>query len=57
METEEDWLLRPVLEGKCLYESLKNGTLDLLDIARLNDALDVQEENDRRQRSVDHGVR
>lgn len=25
----------------CLYESLKNGTIDLADIALMNDALDV----------------
>jgi hypothetical protein len=44
----DDWLMRPVLAGMCRYESLKNGTLDLLDIARMNDALDVQSENERR---------
>jgi hypothetical protein len=44
----DDWLMRPVLAGMCRYESLKNGTLDLRDIARMNDALDVQSENERR---------
>ena len=34
----EDWLLRPVLRGLCRYESLKDGTLDLLDIAIMNEA-------------------
>lgn len=29
----------------CRYESLKDGTLDLCDIARLNEMLDVEDEN------------
>lgn len=29
----------------CRYESLKDGTLDLCDIALMNEALDVVEEN------------
>jgi len=37
-----------VLEGLCKYESLLNGTLDLCDIARMNEALDVKFENERR---------
>jgi hypothetical protein len=41
----EDWLMRPVLQGLCKYESLKDGTLSLEDIARMNEALDVREEN------------
>jgi len=44
----EDWLMRPVMEGLCRYESLKDGTLDLEDIALLNDALDVRFANERR---------
>jgi hypothetical protein len=44
----EDWLLRPVLAGCCRYESLTDGTLGLEDVALLNDALDVQAENERR---------
>jgi hypothetical protein len=48
----EDWLLRPVLAKMCLYESLKDGTLDLEDIAKMNDALDVQAENERRYRKA-----
>ena len=31
----------------CKYESLKDGSLDLADIALMNDALDVAEENER----------
>lgn len=40
-----DWLLRPVIKGMCRYESLKDGTIDLADIALMNDALDVLAEN------------
>lgn len=46
MATGEDWLLRPVVEGMCKYESLKDCTLDLGDVARMNDALDVKIENE-----------
>lgn len=48
MSTKEDWLMRPVVRGMCKYESLKDGTLDLVDFARMNEALDVQDENERR---------
>ena len=48
MASGEDWLLRPVVEGMCSYEALKDGTLDLEDIARMNDALAVRDENTRR---------
>lgn len=47
MADGSDWLLRPVLAGVCKYESLIDGTLDLVDVARLNDALDVRAYNDR----------
>lgn len=43
----EDWLLRPVVRQMCRYESLKDGTIDLADIALMNDALDVVAENER----------
>jgi len=48
MDENEDWLLRPVLRHLCSYESLKDGTLDLADIALLNEALDVEAENEYR---------
>lgn len=48
----EDWIMRPVLEKLCLYESLKDGTLDLCDVAKMNDALDVRAENERRYRKA-----
>lgn len=47
-----DYLLRPVLRGLCKFESLKDGTLSLSDVAWLNDALDAQAENERRQREA-----
>ncbi len=42
----EDWLLRPVIRGMCKYESLKDGTVDLADIALMNDALNVVVDNE-----------
>ena len=45
MTSAEDWLLRPVLRGLCHYESLKNGALDLIDFVKMNEALDVEAEN------------
>lgn len=32
----------------CKYESLKDGSLDLADIARMNDIIDLRMENARR---------
>jgi len=52
MGDEEDWLMQPVLEGMCKYESLLDGTLGLEDVARMNDALDVRAENQRRFRKA-----
>jgi tRNA U38,U39,U40 pseudouridine synthase TruA len=40
--------LRPVLHGLCRYESLKDGSLDLADVALMNDALDVKFDNEQR---------
>lgn len=34
-----------MIRGLCRYESLKDGTVDLADIALMNDALDVQADN------------
>lgn len=44
--------MRPVDEGMCKYESLLDCTLDLCDVARMNDRLDVKAENDRRFRKA-----
>ena len=51
MATGEDWLLRPVLRGLIQFESLIDGTLSLEDVADLNEALDVSDENERRYRA------
>lgn len=48
MQNGDDWLFRPVLAGCCRFESLKNGDLNIADIALLNHALDVKNENERR---------
>lgn len=42
------WLLMPVERGMCHYESLKDGTLDLVDIALMNDQIAVAGENSAR---------
>lgn len=46
----EMFLLRPVLHGMCKYESLVDGTLGLADVFLMNEALDVQAENEFRMR-------
>jgi len=48
MTDGEYWIMRPVLEGLCHYESLVNGALDLADVARMNEAIDVRQENEAR---------
>lgn len=45
MHNGEDWLMRPVLRGLCRYESLLNGALNIVDIAKMNEALDVLDHN------------
>ena len=52
MADGEDWLMRPVIEGVCKYESLLDGTLDLVDIDRMNVALEVKIENERSYRKA-----
>lgn len=52
MTDDEDWLMRPVMHGLCRYESLQDGTLRLDDISRMNEALDVQQENLLRQKET-----
>lgn len=49
MSDGNDWLMRPVLHQLCRYESLiQPGALDLADVARMNEALDVRQENEAR---------
>lgn len=45
MPNGEDWLLRPVLRKLCKIESLYDRTLRIEHIAKMNDALDVEDEN------------
>jgi hypothetical protein len=45
MASAEDWLMRPVLRGLCSYADLKSGLLDLLDLVKMNEALDVEAHN------------
>lgn len=44
----EDWLFRPVLRHLIKAESLLDGSVDLAYIALLNEALDVDAENQHR---------
>ena len=52
MADGEDWIMRPVGEGMSRYENLIDGTLDLTDVARMNEYLDVRDENQRRYRKA-----
>jgi len=41
--------MRPWVRGKSVhYESYEDGTLDLVSIANMNDAIDVADENEKR---------
>jgi hypothetical protein len=44
--------MRPILAGLCKYESLKDCSLDLVDFVRMNNALDVKDENEARARKA-----
>lgn len=52
MPEGEDWLMQPVVEGLCNYESLLDGSLDLEDLSRMNDAIAVKYENQARYRKA-----
>jgi len=52
MVGKEDWLFRPVLAGHIRAESLWDGTIDLAIIAILNEAMDVEAENQHRVRKA-----
>jgi hypothetical protein len=45
MADGEDLMMRPVMRGMCSYEGLKDGTIDLYDILLMNEAIDVEREN------------
>lgn len=48
MADGEGWLMRPVMRGMCSYESLVSGAVDLCDLARMNEAIDIDDENRKR---------
>lgn len=47
-----DYVMRPVIGGLCRYESLKDGTLTLYDIAIMHDAMNARDENAARARKA-----
>lgn len=51
MSSSEDYLFRPLMAGMFLFPSLKDGSISLLDIAKMNESLDVELENQRRIRA------
>ncbi len=55
MTQKEDWIMRPVLRGLCRYESLLTGVIGLEDVARMNEAIDVEHENQRRHAEASKG--
>lgn len=52
MAEGEDWLMRPVLRGLIGYEALLDPKFDLEDFVFLNEALDVEGENQIRLRKA-----
>lgn len=48
MAEQRDWELRPCGAGMHKYESLLDGTLDICDVADMNEWLDVKAENEAR---------
>jgi hypothetical protein len=48
MRDGEDYAMAPVMAGLCRYESLFDGSLTLVDLARLNEALSVKAANEAR---------
>lgn len=45
--------MRPALRGMCSLTSLRDGTVDLLDLALANDAIDCETENIARAREAE----
>jgi len=48
MASDDDMVLRPVVRGMCKYESLVDFTLNLVDVLKMNDCLNVLDENEAR---------
>lgn len=53
MSDGEGWVMRPVLRGMVRLESLKDGSVDLEDIAMANEAIDVEQENSARAQAAE----
>jgi hypothetical protein len=50
----EDWFYRPVAHGRCRYTELHDGTLDIADVYKLNEMIDIETENSwRAQKAAD----
>ena len=47
MASGEDFIFRPLRAGMFLFPSLKDGSISLYDIARMNECLDIELENGR----------
>lgn len=47
--------MQPIIEGLCKYESLIDGSIGLVDVARMNDAISVRNENQRRMEAAAKG--
>ena len=48
MSGKEDYVMRPIRHGYCRFESVIDGTLDLIHIAIMNEAIDVAIANNER---------
>lgn len=46
MLDSDDWIFRPMLAGLCSYLDVAEGRVGILDIAVMNEALDVRAENE-----------
>lgn len=56
MPDGEDFLLRPVAAGMCKFESLIDGTLDLVHVLTMNEYLDNRLHNEELLRRVKNGT-
>lgn len=56
MQDGEDFLLRPVAAGMCKFESLIDGTLDLVHVLTMNEYLDNRLHNEELLRRVKNGT-
>lgn len=55
MDGGEDWLMRPVLRGMVSYDALLSTDYDLEDFLLMNEAMDVELENQLRCRPARQG--